>query len=95
MPVLPNREVQDLKAWYANANAIARFLHSLNPANWPLDALRMMMHRHLDLTLTEASDYLAGSFWKSIRDFQAVENEILVMADQLSDGVIMQLPGRF
>jgi len=26
---------QDLKAWYANANAIARFLHSLNPANWP------------------------------------------------------------
>jgi len=83
------------RAWYANANQIAAFLHGLNPAHWPLAALRSMMHMHLSLTLTEAVDQLTGKYARSVHDFDVVENEILGMADTLSNGIIAQFPGRF
>ena len=86
---------RDVQAWYSNADRIAEFLHSLNPANWPLDALRTMMHEHLALTLTEASDYLHGMFTKSVKDFHSVEDEILHMANTLTFGIVQQFPGRF
>ncbi|HEX3327147.1 MAG TPA: hypothetical protein VHV50_09135 [Actinomycetota bacterium] len=81
--------------WYANANQIARFLHSLNPHHWGLSALQMMMKGHLDLTLKEAVDHLTGNFKADIADFDRVENEILQMADMLSKGIIQQFPNRF
>lgn len=86
---------RDKRAWYANANQIAGFLHRLNPANWPLTALRTMMRRHLNLTLTEAVDELTGKYARSVTDFDTVENEILGMADTLSNGIIAQFPGKF
>jgi hypothetical protein len=82
-------------AWYANAVDIARFLHRANPAQWPLKDLRTMMRDHLDLTLAEAADRLAGDYEKDIADYDAVHVEILAMADMLSDGIIAQFPGRF
>jgi hypothetical protein len=81
--------------WYANANQIARFLHHANPANWPLDDLKTMMHRHLNLTLAEAADRLAGDFTQDIADYDRVQVEILHMADMLSSGIEAQFPGRF
>jgi hypothetical protein len=78
------------RAWYRNANQIAAFLHGLNPKNWPLAALRSMMHMHLNLTLTEAVDQLSGKYTRSVKDFDVVENEILTMADTLSNGIIMR-----
>jgi hypothetical protein len=82
-------------AWYANARQIAKFLHAANPKNWPLADLRMMMKDHLDLTLKEASDQLAGDYASSVADFDAVETEILGMADTLSSGIIDQFPRKF
>ena len=82
-------------AWYANAVGIARFLHKANPAQWPLKDLRMMMRDHLDLTLAEAADRLAGDFDQDIADYDAVDLEILQMADMLSGGIIAQFPDRF
>jgi hypothetical protein len=81
---------QDEQAWYANANQIASFLHSLNPDNWPLAGLQAMMKAHLDLTLTEAVDQLQRNYTGSVAEFDAVENEILGMADTLSSGIIAQ-----
>jgi hypothetical protein len=78
---------QDEQAWYANANQIASFLHSLNPQHWPLAALQAMMRQHLNLTLTEAVDQLQGNYTASVAEFDAVENEILGMADTLSSGI--------
>jgi hypothetical protein len=78
---------RDEAAWYANANQIADFLHSLNPRAWPDADLRAMMKDHLDLTLTEAVDQLHGDYSKSVADFDAVEAEILQMADTLSNGI--------
>ncbi len=81
--------------WYANATDIARFLHSLNRANWPLADLKAMMREHLDLTLAEASDHLQGNYTQDVADYDAVHLEILRMADMLSAGIIRQFPGRF
>ena len=54
-----------------------------------------MMHMHLNLTLTEAVDQLSGKYVRSVKDFDVVENEILTMADTLSNGIIAQFPGKF
>lgn len=82
-------------AWYANADQIAAFLHKANPKNWPLTDLRSMMKTHLDLTLQEASNQLGGNYAASVADYDAVETEILRMADTLSSGIIKQFPNKF
>lgn len=81
--------------WYANAEQIAQFLHNANPRNWPLADLQSMMRMHLDLTLQEASHQLGGSYAASVVDYDAVETEILHMADTLSSGIIAQFPNKF
>jgi hypothetical protein len=85
----------DLGRWYANANTIAAFLHRANPHNWPLRAMRAMMHRHLKLTTAEAVAELSGRYPRSVAAYDSVEREILGMADMLSTGIIKQFPGRF
>jgi hypothetical protein len=82
-------------SWYRNARQIARFLHEANPNNWPLSEMRQMMRDHLDLTLQEASHQLGGDYAASVADYDAVENEILPMADMLSRGIIKQFPQKF
>lgn len=88
--------VDDLNArWYANADAIAAFLNSANPKEWPLDEMKMMMHSHLDLTFKEASERLHGDFAGDIAAYDEVHAEILQMADMLSAGIIEQFPKSF
>ncbi|HEY7661326.1 MAG TPA: hypothetical protein VIC58_12090 [Actinomycetota bacterium] len=82
-------------AWYANAEEIAAFLHEANPRNWPLQEMRSMMREHLDLTLSEAANRLAGNFAADVADYERVHLAILEMADMLSDGIIRQFPKRF
>ena len=82
-------------AWYANGNRIAGFLHAANPRHWSRAAMRAMMKAHLDETLKEAQDRLAGRFAADIRDYEAVHHHILAMADMLSTGIMRQFPGRF
>jgi hypothetical protein len=85
----------DLNRWYTNANTIAAFLHRANPHNWPLRAMREMMHRHLKLTTDEAVAELSGKYGASVAAYDRVEREILGMADMLSTGIIHQFPHRF
>jgi len=85
----------DLERWYANANQISAFLHGANPHNWPLHAMRAMMHRHLKLTTDEAVAELSGKYPASVAAYDRVEREILGMADMLSTGIIKQFPHRF
>jgi hypothetical protein len=83
------------EAWYANARAIARFLHEANPRNWPRADMRQMMKDHLDLTLEEAAAQLGGDYAASVAVYDEVETEILHMADMLSSGLIAQFPQKF
>ncbi|HEY6054556.1 MAG TPA: hypothetical protein VIU86_11530 [Gaiellaceae bacterium] len=83
------------KAWYANANVIARFLSSANPKNWPLADTQMMMKMHLDLTTAEAVARLKGQWAADVRAYDKVQAEIMQMADALSSGIVAQFPSRF
>jgi len=82
-------------SWYANGNQVADFLHRANPRNWSKRAMRSMMKTHLDQTLSEAQNRLAGHYAADIRDYDAVHKHILEMADVLSTGIINQFPRRF
>jgi hypothetical protein len=83
------------QAWYANADQIAEFLSSANPDNWPLEMTRAMMKDHLDLTLEEATAQLEGRYEDAVEAFDTVNNQILAMADMLSDGIVAQFPDHF
>jgi hypothetical protein len=81
--------------WHANGNQIADFLHEANPVNWPRRAMRRMMRRHLDQTVSEAVNRLRGNYAADIHDYDRIHHHILVMADTLSSGIINQFPRRF
>jgi hypothetical protein len=83
------------KRWYKNADEIAVFLSSANPDNWPLDEMQTMMKDHLDLTLEEASARLNEDWAGDVAAYDKVHNEILHMADMISDGIINQFPKEF
>ena len=82
-------------AWYANANQIAAFLHDANPQHWALADMQDMMKMHLDLTLEEAVAHLQGRYTDDVAAYDQVHDEILQMADMLSDGIIAQFPAAF
>jgi hypothetical protein len=82
-------------AWYRNGDQVARFLSKANPRNWKFKAVASMMKTHLDQTLKEAADRLAGDFAADIRDYEAIHRHILEMADTLSAGIVAQFPKRF
>lgn len=81
--------------WYANGNDIADFLAAANPRSWPDEVMRADMKEHLDQTLIEASDELHGLYASSVTDYEGIHVHILMMADQLSAGIIAQFPSRF
>ena len=81
--------------WYDNAKQISAFLHAANPQHWPLATLQSMMKTHLDQTLDEATHRLQGKTADEIKDYDAIVNHILMMADALSGGIIAQFPAKF
>jgi hypothetical protein len=83
------------ESWYRNANEIADVLAAANPKNWPASEMRALMREHLDLTLDEAVARLDGRYADEIRIYDEIHNQILHMADMLSDGIIVQFPAKF
>lgn len=82
------------KDWSDNGNDIADFLASANPS-WPKDQLRSMISDHLNLTRQEAVDILAKRYDASVADYDKIQEQILNMADMLSNGIIKQFPDKF
>ena len=83
------------KRWYANGDEIAVFLATANPKNWPEAEMKKMMKDHLDLTAKEAVAQLQGDWKGSIATYDLVHDQILHMADGLSDGIVKQFPDKF
>lgn len=83
------------KRWYANADAIAAFLSGANPKSWPAGDMKRMMHEHLDLTTAEVQARLKGDWSADIAAYERVHEQILHMADMLSDGMISQFSKQF
>lgn len=80
--------------WYANADAIASFLSSVNPA-WSRHAIEEMLHKHLEFTTREMVSRLEKNW---VADIQAYDNghaHMLMFADVLTNGIVKQFPDRF
>jgi hypothetical protein len=82
------------KKWIANADEISDFLSKANP-NWKLNDMKKMMHDHLTFTTDEAVARLKKDYAADVKAYDKVHNEILMMADMLTDGIIKQFPGKF
>ena len=82
------------KKWIANADEISDFLSKANP-NWKLADMKKMMHDHLTLTTDEAVARLKKDYAADVKAYDKVHDEILMMADMLTDGIIKQFPGKF
>lgn len=77
------------KRWYENADEIAVFLESINPY-WSEQEWKKMLYDHLEMTKTEAVDILTGNYADSITLFENIEQEALVMADMMTQGIVRQ-----
>ena len=82
------------KKWFGNADEISAFLSKAN-LNWKLDDMKKMMHDHLQLTTDEAVARIKKDYDADIAAYDKVHNEILEMADMLTNGIVKQFPEKF
>jgi len=80
--------------WTANADEIAAFLSGANPKNWPAADMKAMMHDHLQATTKELEARLNKDWKADVAAYDNVHQQILKMADMLSDGIIKQFPAK-
>lgn len=73
--------------WYMNAIKIAEFLSHINP-KYNKIVLRDMLFDHLDFTEREALARIRNDYTLDIIMFDSVFEEIIMMADTLSEGII-------
>ena len=82
------------KKWLKNADDISAFLSKANP-HWKLEDMKKMMHDHLTLTTEEAVARLKKDYEADVKAYDKVHDEILAMADMLTDGILKQFPEKF
>jgi len=80
--------------WHKNAEDIAHFLSKVNN-NWIINDLMAMFKDHLRLTTAEAVARIKKEWKNDIKTFDEVFEQIMKMADMLTDGIIKQFPGKF
>ena len=81
--------------WQANADQIGDFLGAANPDQWPADEMKAMMRQHLDLTTAEVVARLKQDWPGDVAAYDRVHLHILVLADDLANGIVTQFPAAF
>lgn len=93
-----NQQPLDLKKlytdWYQNADDIANLLSGLN-MNWTLNELRDLLHTQLQQVTNVVEARLNKDGNADILAFDQGEENSLVVADTLSEGIIKQFPNQF
>lgn len=82
------------RRWHDNAADIAIVLSSANPI-WSKKTLVGMFNNHLELTTLEAVSRLNKKWTDDIAAFDKIFEQAMMMADDLSSGVIKQFPKKF
>jgi len=86
------QKVEDLtRAWYANADDIAKFFASIN-SHYSESEVKRMMYEHLRLTLLEVSQMIQQKFEQAITTFDQIQKEAEMMADYFTRGIAAQFP---
>ncbi len=80
---------EERKKWYANADKIAGFLAGLNPY-WSKSEWQIMMYDHLKLLETQVIERLQGQYAKDIAQYDIIEDQALMMADSMAEGIRKQ-----
>ena len=75
--------------WYQNADEIATFLATINPY-WSKTRWQKMLYDHLNMTENEATYRLTSQYAKDIAEYQKIEDEALMMADYMAEGIMKQ-----
>lgn len=83
-----------LDNWYANAQEIADFLSGANP-NWPKEAMREMMKKHIDQTTGYAVDLLKNDYAAAVLKYDEASDHMVEMSMELSAGIVKQFPDKF
>jgi hypothetical protein len=86
---------EQMVRWQANADDIGTFLGSANPDNWPADEMKAMMRQHLVLTTAEVVARLNNDWAGDIAAYDKVHLHILVLVDELTNGIVAQFPDAF
>lgn len=82
------------KRWSANADQIAVFLSTANPA-WPRATVRDGLQKHLDFTTQEVVSRLQGNWAADIAAYDANHDHMLMFSDMLTNGIVQQFPAKF
>lgn len=77
------------KIWYLNAVDIANFLVEINPC-WNNKHWKEMLFEHLEMTENEAVQILSGQYAMSLAQYDAIQEQALMMADDMACGIIRQ-----
>ena len=80
--------------WTDNVAEIASFLAGANP-NWPEKDVLDLLSLHLKLTKDEVVARLTKDWAADVKAFDDIFNEILVVADTLTNGLVAQFPDKF
>jgi len=79
------------KRWYANADELAEFFRRIN-LFWPAVEWKKMLYDNIDMTKNEAIYMLNQRYEDSINIFDAIEQQALIMADTMTEGLIEFFP---
>jgi hypothetical protein len=86
---------EDHVTWTPQRRSDCLVRSSANPQNWPLDKMKAAMKGHLETTVQEASDRLAGKWDADVQNYDRVKEHILMLADTLTDGIVAQHANQF
>jgi hypothetical protein len=81
--------------WRVNADDIGDFLGAANPEQWSAAEMKAMMRQHLDFTTAEVVARLNKDWPADIAAYDRVHLHILVLADELTNGIVAQFPAAF
>jgi hypothetical protein len=82
------------KSWKQNINDLASFLSGINP-NWNKKNLTAILEKYLQLTSGEILSRLNKDWNSDLSMFNKAEEQIIMLSDYISDGIIKQFPEKF